>query len=74
MMLESLRPFASPNAFVSMAMLRRAWRSRMNLTRLRFSSDEIRQVEALVANHMKFKDAPHMRESTLKRFLQDAPI
>lgn len=40
------------------------------LSRLKFSNDEIDQVEALVANHMRFKDAPHMRESTLKRFLR----
>jgi putative nucleotidyltransferase with HDIG domain len=40
------------------------------LTRLRFSSDQIRQVIALVTNHMRFKDAPQMRESTLKRFLR----
>jgi tRNA nucleotidyltransferase/poly(A) polymerase len=40
------------------------------LTRLKFSNEEIRQVEALVNNHMKFKDAPRMRESTLKRFLR----
>ena len=40
------------------------------LTRLRYSNDEIEQVEALVANHMKFMDLPKMRESTLKRFLR----
>ena len=40
------------------------------LARLKFSNDEIHQVEALVANHMRFKDAPQMRESTLKRFLR----
>ncbi|HEX3746803.1 MAG TPA: CCA tRNA nucleotidyltransferase [Bryobacteraceae bacterium] len=40
------------------------------LTRLRFSNDEIAQVEALVDNHMKFKDLSHMRQSTLKRFLR----
>jgi len=40
------------------------------LTRLHFSNDEIRQVTALVANHMRFKDVPQMRESTLKRFLR----
>ncbi len=40
------------------------------LTRLRFSNDEIRRVTALVANHMRFKDAPHMKVSTLKRFLR----
>jgi putative nucleotidyltransferase with HDIG domain len=40
------------------------------LTRLRFSREETEQVEALVANHMKFKDVPLMKESTLKRFLR----
>lgn len=40
------------------------------LTRLRFSNDDIRQVTALVANHMRFKDAPQMKVSTLKRFLR----
>lgn len=40
------------------------------LTRLRFSNEEIETVEALVANHMKFKDLPNMRQSTLKRFLR----
>ena len=40
------------------------------LTRLRCSGDMIRQVEALVANHLRFKDVRRMRESTLKRFLR----
>jgi poly(A) polymerase len=40
------------------------------LTRLRFSRDQLEQVEALVANHMKFKDVSQMRDSTLKRFLR----
>jgi poly(A) polymerase len=40
------------------------------LTRLRFSRDEMEQVEALVANHMRFKDVHRMKESTLKRFLR----
>jgi poly(A) polymerase len=40
------------------------------LGRLRFSNQEIRQVEALVANHLRFKDVRKMRESTLKRFLR----
>jgi len=40
------------------------------LTRLRFSNDEIRQVEALIANHLRWKDVVHMRESKLKRFLR----
>jgi poly(A) polymerase len=44
--------------------------ARQIMSRLRFSNDEIRQVEALVANHMKFKDAPRMKDSTLKRFLR----
>ena len=40
------------------------------LTRLRFSREEMEQVEALVDNHMRFKDVNHMKESTLKRFLR----
>ncbi len=40
------------------------------LARLRCSTDDIRQVEALVANHLRFKDVTRMRESTLKRFLR----
>jgi tRNA nucleotidyltransferase/poly(A) polymerase len=38
--------------------------------RLRFSKDETEQVQALVANHMKFKDVAQMRKSTLKRFVR----
>jgi poly(A) polymerase len=44
--------------------------TRAIMSRLRFSRDEIEQVEALVANHMRFKDAPRMKDSTLKRFLR----
>jgi poly(A) polymerase len=44
--------------------------ARAILSRLRFSRDISEQVEALVANHMKFKDVPKMKESTLKRFLR----
>ena len=40
------------------------------LTRLRFSREEIDLIEALVENHMRFKDVHHMKESTLKRFLR----
>ncbi len=40
------------------------------LERLRFSNHKIAQVLALVANHMRFKDAPNMRASTLKRFMR----
>lgn len=40
------------------------------LARLRCSNELIRQVEALVANHLRFKDVRRMRESTLKRFLR----
>ncbi|MBS1855591.1 MAG: CCA tRNA nucleotidyltransferase [Acidobacteria bacterium] len=40
------------------------------LNRLRFSRCEIEQVEALIGNHMKFKDVHNMKESTLKRFLR----
>ena len=44
------------------------------MARFRFSNDEARQVEALVANHMKFMDTPRMKESTLKRFLRLAEM
>lgn len=40
------------------------------LQRLRFSREDMEQVEALIDNHMKFKDVTHMKESTLKRFLR----
>ena len=38
--------------------------------RLRFSRDDASQVEALIEHHMRFKDVPRMKESTLKRFLR----
>jgi poly(A) polymerase len=38
--------------------------------RLKFSNDETEQIEALVANHMRFKDVSQMRQSTLKRFIR----
>jgi poly(A) polymerase len=40
------------------------------LHRLRSSHEDMEQVEALVAHHMRFKDVPQMRQSTLKRFLR----
>ncbi len=40
------------------------------LERLRFSREESEQVEALVANHMRFAHVSEMRESTLKRFMR----
>jgi poly(A) polymerase len=40
------------------------------LCRLRFSREEMEQVEALVGSHMKFKDVHQMKDSTLKRFLR----
>ena len=40
------------------------------LARLRFSREETGQIIALIANHMRFADAPRMKESTLKRFLR----
>lgn len=39
------------------------------LLALRFPTDDIEHITALVANHMKFKDVRKMRLSTLKRFL-----
>ena len=38
--------------------------------RLRFSNDDTAQIVALVANHMKFKDAAAMRPATMKRFVR----
>jgi len=38
--------------------------------RFRFPNDDTAQVMALVANHMRFKDAPEMKPSTLKRFVR----
>jgi putative nucleotidyltransferase with HDIG domain len=35
--------------------------------RLRFSNDDLAQIVALVGNHMRFKDVPEMKPSTLKR-------
>lgn len=40
------------------------------LGRLRYSKEEIEQVVSLVDHHMQFRDTPHMRPSTLKRFLR----
>jgi len=40
------------------------------LNRLRFPHHAIDEVEALIANHMKFKDVPRMKESTIKRFIR----
>jgi len=39
------------------------------LRRLRFSNEQIEAICACIAHHMAFKDVPHMRVSTLKRFL-----
>jgi len=39
-------------------------------TRLRFSGDEIEQIAALVANHMRFGHVESMRKATLKRFVR----
>jgi len=40
------------------------------LDRLRFSRHDTEQIESLVAHHMRFKDVPRMKQSTLKRFLR----
>ena len=37
--------------------------------RLRFSNEDTEQIAALVANHLRFKDTPQMKASTLKRFV-----
>jgi len=38
--------------------------------RLRFSNENVEQVTALVANHLRFKDVRQMKLSTLKRFVR----
>ena len=38
--------------------------------RLHFSNVDTEQIEALVANHMRFSDVERMKTSTLKRFLR----
>ena len=38
--------------------------------RLKMSGDDIGQIVALVSDHLKFKDAFQMRESTLERFIR----
>jgi poly(A) polymerase len=38
--------------------------------RFRFSNDDAEQIASLVANHLRFKDVPKMRQSTLKRFVR----
>jgi len=40
------------------------------LVRLRFSREALEEIEALIGNHMRFKDVFHMKDSTLKRFLR----
>jgi poly(A) polymerase len=40
------------------------------LERLKFPNRTITEVAALVAQHMRFMEVPHMRESKLKRFLR----
>jgi tRNA nucleotidyltransferase/poly(A) polymerase len=37
---------------------------------LRFSNEDLEQIESLVANHLRFKDVHEMRTSTLKRFVR----
>ncbi len=44
--------------------------TRAIMNRLRFSSADIDQVVSLVANHMRFGDVKHMKQSTLKRFFR----
>lgn len=37
---------------------------------LRFSNENTNQIAALIANHLRFKDVPQMKQSTLKRFVR----
>jgi poly(A) polymerase len=38
--------------------------------RFRLSNEDTEQIAALVANHMRFKDVPQMKSSSLKRFVR----
>jgi len=38
--------------------------------RFRFSNEDTRQILALIEHHMRFADAPRMKQSTLKRFFR----
>jgi len=38
--------------------------------RLRFSNEDTEQIASLVTNHLRFKDVPRMKPSTLKRFVR----
>jgi poly(A) polymerase len=38
--------------------------------RFRFSNEDTRQILALIEHHMRFADAPRMKDSTLKRFFR----
>jgi poly(A) polymerase len=38
--------------------------------RFRFSNEDTRQILALIENHMRFADAPRMKDPTLKRFFR----
>ena len=40
------------------------------LARLKFSNEQRNQIVACVDGHMRFKDAPHMREATLRKMFQ----
>jgi len=44
--------------------------ARRILRRLRFSNRQIQAITALVKEHLRFIDAPRMKESTLKRFVR----
>ncbi len=44
--------------------------ARRILQRWKLPSSSIRHIEALIANHLRFKDVRKMNESTLKRFLR----
>ena len=40
------------------------------LTRLRYANEVVENVVSMVAQHMRFKDAPQMAEATFKRFVR----
>ena len=42
------------------------------LTRLRYANEVVENVVSMVAQHMRFKDAPQMAEATFKRFVRQS--
>jgi poly(A) polymerase len=62
----------NPTSTLAMAVLLRDYARQVRdfMTRLRFSNEEIRTVEALVGNYARLHDMPRMKDSALKRIMR----